>query len=215
MDKIFQGLYQFRSQAVSCHRDLFKTLSHCQTPVALFITCSDSRLNPNLITQTEPGELFVLRNAGAIVPPYGQGDGGEAASIEYALRVLKVQDVVICGHSHCGAMSAVAHNTPLAGLPALEKWLSYSRDTQATVDRHYTDLCGAQRVTATIQENVLLQIENLGTHPAVAEAVERAALTLHGWVYEIETGEVFTFDPLSQQFLPLSGAHPLFPRAVA
>src|SRR5688572_14829550 len=104
MQKLVQGLHQFQSSIFSSQRDLFERLAVKQTPDALFITCSDSRINPNLITQTEPGDLFILRNAGNLVPRYDTGSSGEAATIEFAVVALKVTDIIICGHSHCGAM---------------------------------------------------------------------------------------------------------------
>src|SRR5215510_6253751 len=110
MTRIIQGVFDFRERVFGTRRELFERLVDGQQPLALFITCSDSRINPNLITQTEPGELFILRNAGNLIPPYGLINGGEAGTIEYAVSMLKVRDIIVCGHSHCGAMSALIAN---------------------------------------------------------------------------------------------------------
>jgi carbonic anhydrase len=177
-----------------------------QHPLALFITCSDSRIDPNLLTQTEPGELFVIRNAGNIVPPYGAIEGGEAATIEYAVNVLGMKHIVICGHSHCGAMSGLLNLPGLEEkLPAVRSWLSHAESALKILDEKHADITEpAARLATTVEENVLVQIDNLKTHPAVAAALDRNELTLHGWVYKFETGEVLSHDSQNGQFAPLS-----------
>ena len=119
MQRLVDGVQRFQTNVFSAQRHLFERLAEGQNPLALFITCSDSRINPNLITQTEPGELFILRNAGNIVPPYGASRGGEEGSIEYAVSVLGVEDIIVCGHSHCGAMSALLDPAPRAHVPEI------------------------------------------------------------------------------------------------
>ncbi len=207
MQKLVDGIHQFQKDVFSSKRILFERLVDGQHPLALFITCSDSRINPGLLTQTEPGELFILRNAGNIVPPYGAAEGGEAATIEYAVSVLEVRDIVICGHSHCGAMGGLLNPDQVDSLPAVRAWLQHAESTHRIIQENYGHITepGA-RLTATVEENVLVQLEHLRTHPAVAAALGRGALTLHGWVYKFETGQVFSFDPDSGQFLPLEGA---------
>jgi len=206
MQKLVQGIHQFQKDIFSSKQRLFERLVEGQSPLALFITCSDSRINPNLLTQTEPGELFILRNAGNIIPPYGPTNGGEAATIEYAVAVLKVKDIVICGHSHCGAMGGLLAPDQLETLPAVRGWLSYAESTQRIIRENYTHLDDTSaRLTAAVEENVLVQLENLRTHPAVAAATARKDLNIHGWVYKFETGQVFAFDPQQEQFLPFSG----------
>jgi carbonic anhydrase len=172
----------------------------------LFITCSDSRINPNLLTQTEPGELFILRNAGNIVPPYGAVQGGEAATIEFAVAGLGVKDIIVCGHSHCGAMKGLLEPPPSRDFPALTQWLSHAESTRRIVRDKYTygEREAPWLLNVTIQENVLAQMENLRTHPVVASGLAQGTLKLHGWVYKIETGEVFGYDPESAQFLLLT-----------
>jgi carbonic anhydrase len=204
MQKLVEGIHIFQQSIFTNQRGKFKRLVEGQEPVALFITCSDSRINPNLLTQTEPGDLFILRNAGNIVPPYGAGAGGEAATIEYAVSVLGVKDIVMCGHSHCGAVGALLQNSSLDDLPAVRKWLSYAASTQRIIKENYGHITEREALlTAAVEENVLVQLEHVRTHPAVAAALARGALKLHGWVYKFETGQVFNYEPESGQFDPL------------
>ena len=212
MQKLIEGLHRFQSEVFSTHRDLFANLAKGQSPEVMFICCSDSRINPSLITQTRPGEMFVLRNAGNIVPAYDQGTQGEAASIEFALVSLKIEHIVVCGHSACGAMKGLLHPEALETLPAMKEWLKHAAPTRKLIQENYQHLHGDALVTATAEENVLVQLENLRTHPAVRERLERRALTLHGWVYKLETGQMFNYDPVSGQFLPLV-ASPRLPEA--
>ncbi|MGE3314406.1 MAG: carbonic anhydrase [Planctomycetaceae bacterium] len=206
MQKLVKGIHQFQDNIFSTQRRLFERLVDGQSPEALFITCSDSRINPNLITQTEPGELFILRNAGNIVPAYGAGGGGgEAATIEYAVSVLKVRDVIVCGHSHCGAMAALLHPEKCDKLPAVKQWLSHAEATARIINENYTHITTEnERVTVTVEENVLVQLENLRTHPSVAAALGRGELKLHGWVYKFESGQVFSYHAEEGQFAQLT-----------
>ena len=204
MQKLVQGIHEFKSKIFSAKRQLFENLAKGQHPQALFITCSDSRVCPDLITQTEPGDLFILRNAGNIVPPYGAANGGEGATIEYAVAVLGVKDIVICGHSLCGAMKGLLEKEQLVSLPSVAQWLGHAEATRRIMTEKYPHLEGNPRLTCAVQENVLVQLENLRTHPAVAASLSRGELRLHGWVYKIETGEVFAYDSEQFQFVPLS-----------
>ncbi|HET9626463.1 MAG TPA: carbonic anhydrase [Kofleriaceae bacterium] len=204
MQKLIQGIHEFQRNISRTQRALFEQLAHGQAPEALLITCSDSRINPCLITQTEPGELFVIRNAGNIVPPHGPHAGGEAATIEYAVSVLKVKDIIVCGHTHCGAMKAIIRPQEADGLPRVSQWLAHAEATRHIIEEHYQHLEGQARLTAAVQENVLVQLEHLRTQPTVAAGLMRGALRLHGWVYKIETGEVFAFDPELRQYTPVS-----------
>lgn len=207
MEKLVQGIHHFQQTFFSSQRDLFGRLAQGQHPDALFITCSDSRVNPNLITNTQPGELFILRNAGNLVPPYGRINGGEAATIEYAVRALGVQDIIVCGHSHCGAMKGLLNVEALLELPATAAWLQHAEPTWKILSEKYKDRSGEALLEATIEENVLVQLENLRTHPAVAEGLEAGRLKLHGWVYRIETGEVFAYDPKDGQYESIAETH--------
>ncbi|MBC8088352.1 MAG: carbonic anhydrase [Phycisphaerae bacterium] len=200
MQKLIDGLHQFQRNVFSTQRELFERLAGGQTPDALFITCSDSRINPNLITQTEPGDLFILRNAGNIIPPYGAPGGGEAATVEFAVAALGVKDIILCGHSHCGAMKGLLDESLVADTPAVRAWLSHAESTKRVMKENYAELEGEQLISACVQENVLAQLENLKTHPAVAARLARGRINLHGWVYKIETGQIFSYDPAQGQF---------------
>ncbi|MFP5501513.1 MAG: carbonic anhydrase [Candidatus Sericytochromatia bacterium] len=204
MEKLIRGVHSFQKNFFSDQAELFGRLAKGQAPETLFITCSDSRINPNLLTQTDPGELFILRNAGNIIPPYGAANGGEGATIEYAVAVLDVKDIIVCGHSHCGAMGGMLNPEGLDELPAVRQWLSHAESTRRIIKENYADLEGPERLTAAIKENVLVQLEKLRTHPTVASRLAKGQLHLHGWVYEIESGKVYAFDPENGQFAPLA-----------
>jgi len=209
MQKLIAGLHQFQAQTFSSQRELFERLAKGQSPEALFITCSDSRINPNLITQTQPGDLFILRNAGNLIPPHGAANGGEGATIEYAVDALGVKDIIVCGHSHCGAMHGLLKPEALANLPTVAAWLSHAEATRRIIQGNYPHLEGIDQLTAAIEENVLVQLENLRTLPSVAAKLAKGDLHLHGWVYQIETGQVFTYDARDGQFtllVPRGGA---------
>lgn len=204
MQKLIHGIHDFQANLFSSQRERFERLADGQHPETLFITCSDSRINPNLITQTEPGELFIIRNAGNIVPPFGAANGGEAATIEFAVVGLGVQNIILCGHSHCGAMKGLLSPESLAKLPTMAAWLSHAEATRWVARQRYADRTEADLLNITIQENVLVQLENLRTHPVVAVAVASGKLKLHGWVYKFETGQVFAYAPQEGQFVPLT-----------
>lgn len=203
MQKLIQGIHKFQNEIFSSQIELFKKLEKGQDPEVLFITCSDSRINPNLITQTEPGELFIIRNAGNIVPAYGNQSSGEMATIEFALDCLGVKDIVICGHSHCGAMKGLLNPASIENLPAVKSWLQNAEITKRIVFDHYKHLKGDDLLMAAIEENVLMQLEHLKTHPSVATRLAKKEIRLHGWVYKFETGVVFKYDPEQGQFVPL------------
>lgn len=204
MQKLVQGIHHFQSNVFRPQRELFERLANGQKPLALFITCSDSRINPNLVTQTDPGELFIVRNAGNIIPPHHPYSGGEEATIEFALTELGIRDVIVCGHTLCGAMQGLLSPDKLQEMPAVRHWLSHAEGTRRIIREKYAQLSGIPLQTAAAQENVLVQLENLRTHPAVAAGVATGNLKLHGWVYKIETGEVFAFEPSTGQFAPVT-----------
>ena len=201
MQELVDGIHRFQQEVFGTQEELFLDLVQGQEPLALFITCSDSRVDPSLLTQTAPGQLFVLRNAGNIVPPHGVAAGGEAATVEYAVAVLGVRDIIVCGHSHCGAMAELLAPESLESLPAVRSWLGHAESTRRIIAENYAHLEDDEaRLKATIQENVLVQLEQLRTQPAVAAALARGAVRLHGWVYKFETGEVFGYNPSEGQF---------------
>ncbi len=214
MQKLIQGIHQFQGKSFVPMKGLFEQLAKGQQPETLFITCSDSRIDPALLTQAKPGDLFILRNAGNIVPPHGAGNGGEAATIEFAVAALGVKDIIICGHSHCGAMHGLLKPEQVAALPAVSSWLSHAETTRRIMRDNYGHLEGERLLTATVEENVLVQLENLRTLPAVGSRLVRGDLHLHGWVYKIETGEVFAYDVESAQFVKLAEYNPLIEPSV-
>lgn len=206
MEKIIRGVHAFQDTYFSAHRDYFKKLIDAQLPRALFITCSDSRVVPNLITQTEPGELFILRNAGNIIPPYNSSNSGEGATIEYAVTALGVKHLIICGHTHCGAMGGLLHPEKLSGMPTVASWLKFAETTRCIINSNYADLDDNNRLLAAIKENVLVQMENLRTHPAIAVRLSRGDLNLYAWVYQIETGTIYAYDTNENRYVPLTGS---------
>ncbi len=192
MDELIDGVRRFQSDVFPSRQPLFESLGAGQQPRALLVTCSDSRIDPSLFTQTEPGELFVVRNAGNIVPPASAGTGGESATIEYAVRVLGVQYAIVCGHSKCGAMAAAADPESAAELPQVSEWIRFAEEAVPAASAFSSEPDEALRVVAA---NVLLQLDHLRSHPAVAEAEADGRLELHGWIYRFETGEVLVVDP--------------------
>jgi carbonic anhydrase len=205
MDRIIQGVRRFQTSVYTAQRALFESLAaKQQTPQALFITCADSRVDPNLITQTEPGDLFLLRNAGNIIPPYGAANGGEGATIEYAVAVLGIKQIIVCGHSQCGAMKALLKPEAYQELPAVSRWFRYAEATRRLVTERYADLKGAEFDRAVIEENVLVQLNNLSTHPYVTARIARGELRLYGWYYDIGQGMISAYDSDTGVFAPLS-----------
>jgi carbonic anhydrase len=207
MEKLVEGFKKFHDEVFRTKQELFSRLSRDQKPRALFITCSDSRIDPTLLTQSEPGELFILRNAGNIVPSYGGGAmGGNTATIEYAVAVLGVKHVIVCGHTDCGVMKALLQPESVEDLPAVKKWMDQAETTRRIVRENYADLRGDDLLIHTIQENVRVQLDHLKTHPTVAVRLRRGLITLHGWVYSISTGDIWTFDERAEQFISLRSA---------
>jgi carbonic anhydrase len=162
---------------------------------------------PNLITSTEPGDLFIVRNVGNVVP-HVTVPGGTAAAIEYAVEVLGVSNVIVCGHTHCGAVNAILNPETMDRLPFVKRWLAQGERVRTIVGERYAHLEGAARMLAAVEENVLVQLENLRAFPHVAERLERGALSMSGWVFEIGSGEVYEFDPRSGQFGPIASSVP-------
>ncbi|MEU6672042.1 carbonic anhydrase [Streptomyces sp. NPDC046727] len=177
------GVARFQQDVFPAKKELFAHLAAHHTPHTLFIGCSDARVVPELITGCEPGELFVIRTAGNLVPAHTPGADGVAASVEYAVVTLGVTDIVVCGHSACGAMTALAHRHDLSDAPAVAGWL---RLADASVARTAT----AGDVPALVRGNVLAQLANLATHPSVARALAQRRVALRGWVFDIATGRV-------------------------
>ena len=206
MKDIIKGLQEFQSSYVPAHRELLQELAHGQHPRVLFITCSDSRVQPELITQSDLGDLFVIRNAGNIIPPFGSTNGGEGATIEYALKSLNIQHIIVCGHTTCGAMKGLLQVGQLEEkMPLVYNWLKHTEATRELVDEHYGHLDKKDKLATLVAENVLTQIDNLKTYPAVRSHLHRNEVQLHGWIYNIGDGSVLTYDRASHTFVhPLS-----------
>ncbi len=205
--RLIEGVSHFQQKVHGTKATLFRRLGDGQSPAVLFITCSDSRINPNLLTGTEPGELFVLRNAGNIVPPHAAGPTGEAATVEYAVRHLRVRDVVVRGHSQCGAVAGLLNPAALDALPVVRAWLRHAAGVaDEAAAKAGAAATPADRLAAAVERNVLCQVANLKTHPAVAEAVAAGLVRVHAWVYRFETGAVVAHDPATDRFVPLAEA---------
>jgi carbonic anhydrase len=203
MEKLVKGFLKFRGEVFGKKKDLFTRLSQKQEPRALFITCSDSRVDPTLMTQAEPGELFILRNAGNMVPPYGSMQGGSTATVEYAMAVLKVPHIIVCGHTDCAVMKALLNPEDVSDLPAVREWVGQAETTRRLMRDHYTDLTDRERLIKTTQENVRSQLDHLRTHPSVALQLRKGRVDLHGWVYSISTGDIWVYDFESERFTSL------------
>lgn len=193
MRELIEGVAKFSAEIVPAKQDLFNELATGQSPATLFITCADSRIDPSLITQTNPGDIFVVRNAGNIVPRLeanGSSPDGNAGSIEYAINALNVEHVVVCGHSSCGAMVGLQKLDDIAdALPSVRRWLEHSEsllDTPAAAD-----------LDSLIEANVLLQLEHLKAYPGVQAKLDAGDINLHGWVYDIGSGDVRAHDGIA------------------
>ncbi len=197
IDKLLGGISRFQKHVYPKHQDLFEKLALAQRPDALFITCADSRIDPCLLTQTNPGELFICRVIGNVVPPYPDKLGGVSATIEYAVGVLGVQAVVVCGHTDCGVMKGALNPDALAEFPNVTAWLQYAR-----VDQRETEPT-PEFLLSLAERNVVAQLKNLRSHPAVKQRLKEGDLALHGWVYHIGPGTVTSWDEARGTFDPL------------
>jgi len=203
MEEIIKGLERFQTRMFPREQELFAHLANNHEPIAMMITCSDARIDPGLLLQTKPGDLFTLRNAGNMVPAYTTGLGAEAATIEYAMSVLELKHIIVCGHTDCGAMRALLQPEKAEQLPAVRNWLHHGSCAQRIVmDRHGHEE-EAVKLRKLVEENVMAQFVNLHTHPSVASRLLSGAVHLYGWVYEIGTGKVFCFDAERNEFRPL------------
>lgn len=200
MKKLISGLHKFQTEVFPIQKDFFQKLVEGQEPEILFITCSDSRINPTLVTSTDPGDLFIVRNAGNIIPPY-HIRSSEAATIEFAINQLKVEHLIICGHFHCGALDAAKNLNPLKKQTQLHAWIRENvSPTLSLVHKNYQDLDATSLDSILLQEHVLQQIENVKTHPAVNQAINHGSLTLHAWIYRFEEGNIYSFNLQDGQF---------------
>lgn len=204
MDNLVKGVLAFRKDVYPENKDLFGELATGQNPDILFITCSDSRIDPNLLTGSAPGDLFICRNAGNIIPPHSNETGGMTASVEYAVAVLGVRHIIICGHSDCGAIKGALDLNALNGLPHVKEWLSHCRSAMEIV-RERNDIAhdcavAPELLNEAIRENVLQQVQHLRTHPVVAAKMATGKIYVHGWVYNIKTGNILCCDQNTTEF---------------
>jgi carbonic anhydrase len=197
VEKFLGGVSHFQKHIYPKHQDLFEKLALGQRPEALFITCADSRIDPCMLTQTKPGDFFICRVIGNVVPPYPDAIGGVSATVEYAVGVLRVPEVIVCGHTDCGVMRGALNPEALEAYPNVTAWLRYTKVGARESDP------SAEFLLALTERNVAAQLINLRTHPAVATRLEERSLALHGWVYHIGSGTVTTYDERTGEFLPL------------
>jgi carbonic anhydrase len=200
VDNILRGLKRFQKKVYPKHRELFRKLALQQRPAALFITCADSRIDPCLLTQTKPGELFICRVIGNIVPRYPESIGGVSATIEYAVGVLDVPDVIVCGHTDCGVMKGVMNPEALKPLTNVTAWLGHALPAREALAKSEGSMTDPEFLLALTERNVVQQLKNLHTHPAVAARLEQGSLKLHGWVYHIGKGIVTTYNSRREKF---------------
>ncbi|WP_141590836.1 MULTISPECIES: carbonic anhydrase [unclassified Myxococcus] len=208
MRKLIRGLLDFQLNARSSYREKFALLAQEQKPDCLFIACADSRVVPNLLVSTDPGDLFVVRNVGNMVAPSdskGQstGDQSEAAALEFSLRNLPVEDIVVCGHSNCGAMKAILAGGVGPENPNLKGWLEHGKDALQRMEANPTLGEGRSDYDRLSQNNVLVQIEHISTYPWVKERLDAGTLRLHGWWFDIATAQVHAWRPLLGRFIPM------------
>ena len=212
MNEVIGRIFKFEKHVFARHADLYGRLAtNGQSPKALMISCADSRIVPELILQAEPGDLFVTRNAGNIVPPFAQANGGVSAAVEYAVLALNVTDIIVCGHSGCGAMEALLRPGALDEMPNVSAWLRHSHAAQGVVRKCYAELDDKDRVHVLSLENVVCQLAHLRTHPSVATGIARGKIALHGWFVDIHSGSILALDGKSGHFMPVKddGALPI------
>jgi carbonic anhydrase len=204
MEQLLAGMTRFQTEVFPAQKHLYEQLASSQQPHTLFIGCSDSRLVPNDMLQAAPGELFICRNAGNIVPAYGDSLGGVSATVEFAVEVLKVKHVVVCGHSDCGAMRAVMDPERVRHLRAVSKWIRHADRVAAVARELHGDADDRDFLSRLIEENVIAQLDNLATHPCVAAKMRSGNLQVHGIVFDISSGEFSLLDRQHHTFLSLS-----------
>ena len=207
MEKLVAGYRKFRDEVYPLREEQFAKLERGQDPRVLFITCADSRIVPELLFQAEPGELFICRNAGNIVPAHGDHNGGVSATVEYAVRALNVKDIVICGHSDCGVMRGLLHPEKVTKMKNVSSWLSYGERARAVVEHVCTHMDEEEKVIELARQNVLAQLDNLRTHPSVAARMAGRTLNIHGWVLQLHTGTVQAWSEEIGRFIPLESTY--------
>jgi carbonic anhydrase len=210
MNEIIGRVFSFEKHVFPNQSALYNRLaSDGQRPKALMISCADSRIVPEHIMQADPGDLFVCRNAGNIVPPFATQNGGVSSTVEFAVVALGVRDIIVCGHSDCGAMKALVHEEALAGMPNVAAWLRHSHAAQKVARESYPEMSDAERIRTVSLENVVVQLAHLRTHPSVAAGIARGEIALHGWFVDIHAGVVLGLDGEVGRFVPLREDAPM------
>jgi carbonic anhydrase len=206
LEKLKEGVRKFRADVYPKHADVYaRAATETQRPHTLFIACADARVDPSEITQSSPGEVFVLRNIGNMVPAYGEMMGGNSAVIEFAVDALKVQHIVICGHTDCGAMKALLAPETVKSMPTVTSWLTNAKAALTVAETLHTKVEWRRELLSVLTEqNVLLQLQHLKTHPAVAGAMAMGDLTVSGWVYDIGKGQVSIAEDGQRDFVAVS-----------
>lgn len=208
MQKLASGIHSFQKGYFARNRELFEKLAiDGQTPETLFITCSDSRVLPNHITGSGPGELFIVRNVGNLIPKLDL-IGGTASALEYGVQVLGVSHVIVCGHTKCGAIEAMMEPERTEKLPLVRRWLQQTKRVREVIVQRYGDLTPEAQRIAAVEENVLLQLENLREYDFIRDKMDQGKLQISGWVFDVETGNVFDYDPDACEFALLGGEAP-------
>ncbi|CAI3927596.1 Carbonic anhydrase (CynT) (PDB:1EKJ) (PUBMED:22081392) [Commensalibacter communis] len=203
---ILHGVKRFKTEKFPERKELFSKLANGQEPKTLFITCADSRIHPELLTDQDPGNLFVLRNIGNIIPAYGNAMGGVTSAIEYAVCALKVSTIIVCGHSNCGAMDALIHPEKTDSMPAVKSWLKFAATAHAVTDALTATDVGPENIQTLTEHNVLLQLQHLRTHPSIAAALARNEVALQGWYYDIPNGQVYILNEETRHDMTVSQA---------
>lgn len=200
--KILNGIRLFRDRFEMDRERLVSLATEGQRPQVLFIACSDSRVAPELITSAELGDLFVVRTVGNVVPPFGTGEAGLGTAIEYAILHLHVQHVVLCGHTGCGCLQALESPRDWSREPHIARWIEHARPAKTKAEAR--GMPAEELPLAVVRENVLLQLENVRSYDPVRDGERSGTVTLHGWVYHLETGEIEAYDAGSGDWRPLS-----------
>ena len=210
MNELIGRVLNFQRDVFPIRSGLYERLAtNGQSPKALMISCADSRVVPEEILRAQPGELFVCRNAGNIVPPFAQANGGVTSTVEFAVEALGVRDIIVCGHSDCGAMKGLMNPTLTETMPNVAAWLRHSAAARKVVEHNYPELDAVERPRAAALENVVVQLTHLRTHPCVAARIAQGELTLHGWYFDIQAGEVLALDGETGRFCSIDHDRPI------
>lgn len=205
LERLLDGVRHFCKNEYPHRQEVYDQVTReGQRPHTLFVTCADSRIDPELITQSGPGDIFVARNIGNIVPAYGEMMGGVSAVVEYAISALEVDQVVVCGHADCGAMRGLLHQEKITGMPAVQNWLQNAHAALSIADALNSRKDEAEFLDELTRQNVLLQMNHVRTHPSVAGRMAQGRLAVYGWVYDFRLGQVLNYDEESKQFLPIT-----------